>query len=105
MSYTLNKEFLKPTVGKVFLTILFVLVLPNYAYWSCCLSPPCPVEYITHFGFEALLIQTGLVIVYCGELTYFYFWPLSILVAYLVSSALLNGYRCRIRRGFDGKSL
>ncbi|MCK4428794.1 MAG: hypothetical protein KAU95_00340 [Candidatus Aenigmarchaeota archaeon] len=83
------KEILKPTRRKILLTIIFVLVLPNFSYWSCCLSQPCPVEYKVHFGLDGLLLQTmgG---PKCGEFTYFYFWPLSILIAYLISGLLTN---------------
>jgi len=89
------KEIFKPTLGKVLFTILLVLILPNFAYWSCCLEPPCQVEYKTHFGFEGLLVQIGLMIPECGDFTYFYFWPLSILAAYLVSSLLVNRFKKR----------
>jgi hypothetical protein len=84
------KEIFKPTLGKITLTVLLVLILPNFAYWSCCLKPPCPAEYKIHFGYWSLLLQTGLVIPKCGEFTYFYFWPLSILIAYLVSCLLIS---------------
>jgi len=89
------KEIFKPTLGNVLLTILLVLILPNFAYWTCCLEPPCSVEYKIHFGFEGLLFQTGLMTPKCGEFAYFYFWPLSILVAYLVSSLLVNRFKKR----------
>ena len=92
MSY---KEIFKPTLGKMLLTILLVLILPNFAYWSCCLEPPCPVEYKIHLGFKGLLFQTGLLIPKCGDFTYFYFWPLSILVAYLLSSLLVSWFKKR----------
>ncbi len=82
------KETFKPTLGKLLLTVLLVLILPNFAYWSCCLEPPCQGEYRIHLGFWALLIQTGTVIPLCGEFTYHYFWPLSLIFAYSVSCIL-----------------
>ena len=82
------KEAFKPTLGKLLLTVLLVLILPNFAYWSCCLEPPCESEYRVHFGFQALLLQTGTVIPKCGKFTYFYFWPLSLIFAYLASCIL-----------------
>jgi hypothetical protein len=48
------------------------------------------VEYKIHLGYWALLLQTGLVIPKCGDFTYFYFWPLSIAIAYLIPSLLIS---------------
>ena len=85
------KEILKPTRRKILLTIVLVLVLPNFAYWEgCCGYPPCPVEYKIHFGIDGLLLQTGIMALRCGDFTFFYFWPLSILIAYLISSLLTS---------------
>ena len=95
------KETFKPTFGKLLLTILLVLILPNFAYWSCCLEPPCQAEYKIHFGYWALLLQTGIVIPKCGKFTYFYFRPLSLIFAYSVSCIL---YTKIIRRLENEKS-
>lgn len=83
-------ETFKPTFRKLLLAILLVLILPNFAYWSCCLEPPCQAEYKIHLGYWALLLQTGLVVPRCGEFTYFYFWPLSVLIAYLISCIAMD---------------
>ncbi len=84
------KQILKPTLGKLLLTILFIPILPNFAYWSCCLEPPCQAEYRIQFGFQAFLFQTGMMIPKCGEFTYFYFWPLSIVIGYLISCFVMS---------------
>jgi hypothetical protein len=92
------KKIFKPAFEKVLITILLVLALPNFAYWSCCLKSPCPSEYKIHLGYWVLLLQTGIVILKCGKFTYFYFWPLSLMIAYPISCILYTKIIRRLRK-------
>ena len=67
------RETFRPTFGKLLLTILLVLILPNFAYWSCCLESPYQTEYKIHLGYWVLLLQTGLIVPKCGKFAYFLF--------------------------------
>ncbi len=83
-------RILKVTRNKITLSLILMLFLPNYAYWSCCLHPPCEAEYVIHYGFFAFLIQLHVLVPQCGKLTYFYFWPLSFLISYLIVGILME---------------
>lgn len=82
------REFVQPDLKKTILFVVLLLILPNIAYWECRIFPPYHTEYRVHVGIVALLIQTGLLMTNCINLTYFYFWPLAVVIAYLVSCGI-----------------
>lgn len=82
-----HKEILKPTIGKVLLAIVLVLILPGITYDECGGCPAnCSGGYVVQIGVLALNTQ---LFSDCA-CNYFYFWPLSIAMSYVISGLVLT---------------